>query len=369
MRFLGLLLLLTSTLAVCQQGAKPAPKASGSQTTPPAASSSPNFGPAGSNKDSAAPAFEVPPNAAVITVTGICDLKSAGTASSDCKTTVTRAEFERLADALKPNLPPAAKQKLGEDYTRALVFSAEAKKRGLDQGTRLEEVMRFIRMQVVAQELLKELQEQAKPTPEQVAQYYKDHESQYQEVTLKRIFLPKNRSDAKPDDKPDEAAFSANAEKIRARAAAGEDFDKLQKEVFEAAGFKTPPPTTIPAWRRQSVPASQAAVFDLKPGEVSQVLPETIGAYIYRLESKRTLPLDQVKPEIEANLSQEKFTAEMQSLTSGVKTELNEAYFHIPQQHPPAEGSVSQPSASKAASTGPTAAKPAAPKEPATQSK
>ncbi|HMK28414.1 MAG TPA: peptidyl-prolyl cis-trans isomerase [Terriglobales bacterium] len=344
MRFSAVLLLFISTLVLGQQAATP--------PAPPAT------------------AADIPPTAPVITINGLCDHKPAtGAAPADCKTTVTRAEFERLASSLSPNLPPAARQRLADEYTKALIFSAEAKKRGLDSGPRIDEIMRFVRMQIVSQDLVKQLQQEARPTPEQIAQYYKDHEAQYQEVALKRIFIPKNRAEAKPDEKPDEAALATNAEKIRARAVAGEDFDKLQKEVFDAAGFKTPPPTTIPSWRRQSVPASQASVFDLKPGEVSSVLSEAIGMYIYRLESKRTIPLEQVKSEIESNLSQEKLSAEMQSIASGVKTELNEAYFQGAQR-PPVDASAAQPGAPKAAvAAQPAPAKPAARKDPATQSK
>jgi hypothetical protein len=59
------------------------------------------------------------------------------------------------------------------------------------------------------------------------------------------------------------------AESLRARAAAGEDFAKLQKEAFEAAGMKMDSPTvTMPKVRRTGLPPAHAAVFDLKVGEV-----------------------------------------------------------------------------------------------------
>ena len=57
------------------------------------------------------------------------------------------------------------------------------------------------------------------------------------------------------------------ADTLRARAAAGEDFMKLQKEAFETAGMKIESPTVnLPTIRRTGLPPAHAAVFDLKIG-------------------------------------------------------------------------------------------------------
>ena len=43
--------------------------------------------------------------------------------------------------------------------------------------------------------------------------------------------------------------------------------------------------------------------MDLKPGEVSEVISDPSGNYIYKMISKETLPLDSVKTEIRNQLS------------------------------------------------------------------
>ena len=50
----------------------------------------------------------VAPDAPVITIKDVCD-KPSGTnsGSADCKTVITRSEFENLMNALRPNLPKA----------------------------------------------------------------------------------------------------------------------------------------------------------------------------------------------------------------------------------------------------------------------
>ena len=51
----------------------------------------------------------VPDDAAVLTVTGVCDSPQkppAGSATGDCKTIITKAEFESLVNTLAPNANP-----------------------------------------------------------------------------------------------------------------------------------------------------------------------------------------------------------------------------------------------------------------------
>ena len=82
------------------------------------------------------------------------------------------------------------------------------------------------------------------------------------------------------------------------------DFDTLQKEVYESAGYKTPPPpSTISSWRHEAVPPSEQQLFDLKPKEFSKVMIEPAGAYIYQVLDKKQVPLAEVKPQIESNLT------------------------------------------------------------------
>lgn len=278
---------------------------------------------------------EVPPNAPVITLHGLCPDKPAGTdpKSPDCQTVVTRADFEHLVQTLAPTMPPSAKQQLAGDYSRMLVLSEEARKRGLDKTARFNDILSFMKMRILAQELLANVQEKAKPTQAEIEKYYQDNQAKYQELTLKRLFIPRNppaaddKKAGEPKAKTD-AELQAEGERMRARLAAGEDFDKVQKEAYEAAGFKTPPPpTTIPNWRHDAVPPQQQQLFELKKGELSKVIVEPAGAYAYRVEETTTSPLEQVKPEIESQLANQHMQQQMEALTGTIKPEINQAYF------------------------------------------
>jgi hypothetical protein len=48
------------------------------------------------------PEQKISPDAPVITIEGVCDK---GTAAADCKTVVTRAEFEKIVNTMMPNMP------------------------------------------------------------------------------------------------------------------------------------------------------------------------------------------------------------------------------------------------------------------------
>ena len=327
MRFSCIFCLLAASLAFAQA----APSNQASQTASPSPSTS------------QANAGNVPPDAPVITIKGLCDSKPAAPDNKDCQTVITRAQFEKMADALQPNMPPQVRQRFANAYPRMLVMAHEAEKRGLDKGAHFEELMQFVRLQVLDQELNRSLQEQAsRISDKEIADYYHENTPGFEQLTLQRIFVPRRKmidaskdatKDTKADPKAQEQAaeeiMKKEADKLRARAAAGEDFDKLQKEAYETAALKgNPPSTNIGKMRRNNLPPGHAAVFDLKPGEVSQVINDGSGYYIYKLQSKDVLPLEQVKEEIKNTLQSQRLKDSMQALQQSTQTELNDAYFN-----------------------------------------
>ncbi len=286
---------------------------------------------------------DVPATAALITMPGFCPDAPAGTdpKSPACKTIVTKAEFEKLVDILSPKMPVQTRQNLAMDYGKMLVLSYEAKKHGVENSDRFKELIRFATLQLEAQELFHQIQQESKPTDAEVEKYYQDHISKYEEISVKRIFIPRNRADATGETKmPTDEDLQAEGAKIKTRLQAGEDFEKIQKEVYTAKGYNSPPPpTSVSHWRRESVNADQVSLFDLKPGEFSPVKVEAAGAYVYRIEQKQTTPLASVKAAIEGDLTNQKFRSKVEEMTSSIKPELNEAYFHAdPPPAAPAEG-------------------------------
>jgi bifunctional DNA-binding transcriptional regulator/antitoxin component of YhaV-PrlF toxin-antitoxin module len=348
MRFQCLVCLLLAGLAYGQAAQPSTPNAA----APPAAGAKADqSAPAAADK---APEIKVGPDDTVLTLKGFCaDATQQGDA---CKTAITRAQFEKLAESLQPGMSPAIRRQLATAYTRMLRMSTTAEKRGLDKGPKFDEMLYFARMQILSQELSRALQEDAgKVTDGDIDDYYKKNEASYEQATFARIFVPRAKQIVNPVVKPKAGAkagakatatISTNqppteaqkkaaeevmtklAAGLRARAAKGEDPDKLQKEAYAAAGLPgNAPSTKMEKVRRTTLPANHQAVMDLKPGDVSEVISDpNSGHYIYKLVSKETLSLDdKVKTEIRSTISSQRYRDSMQGFQGNV--ELNDAYF------------------------------------------
>ena len=337
------LVCLLATLA-WSQAASPGP--GGTQATPNAKPSltqraAPNEAPTASNA-------EVPPDAAVITIQGLCASPAEEKAhAADCKTVITRSQFEAMVDALRPNMPKQVRRQFANSYASALVMSHRAEEIGLDKGPEFDERMRLQRIQVLSQELNKALQDKASQiSDQQIQDYYHANPDKFVQVDVDRIYVPKTKRSAseaaaKDDDddkKPAAAgqksteesgqAMKEEADKLRARAVAGADFAKLQAEAFEAAGIKSNPPNvSLGKLRQAALPASHGSIMQLKAGQVSPVIADQSGYFIYKVKSVDTLPLDQAKEEIKGTLRSQRLQEEMHSLQESATSTLNEAYF------------------------------------------
>ncbi len=336
-----LALLLLSCAAVAQTtppAAKPAP-APASKAPAPKAPAKPETAPAA-----------VPPSAPVITINGLCE--HPGTApAAECKTVVTRAEFDKLANSLNPEMPPATRIQLANAYWRMLVMAREADKLGIATRPETQEVLRFTRLQTLSQILVRDLQQKALNVPAaEVEKYYNEHKAQYEEASLQRIFIPKTPQEGKPVDA---AKLKAEADKIRAAAAAGGDVKQLQQQAYTDLELKgSPPPVDLNNVRRETLPPNQAKIFDLAAGQVSEPLDESGGFYVYKMVSKRALSMPDVEQEIKRNLGQTRMQQEMEAITKDIKPDLNQAYF----------GAGEGPEAGGPPAPGPRSAAPAPPK-------
>jgi hypothetical protein len=327
----------------------------------------------------------VPPNAPVLTIDGVCPpqpktanaktaagakTSAAKSSAAGCKTVITKAQFEKLANSLAPNVTPQLKKQLAGLLPRLMAMSQDAQKEGLGKTPEFAERVKFVKMQVLSQALQQEIQKKAADVPEaELQKYYKEQPETFEQYNVDRIFVPRTKqveAEAKADEDKDkdeklteeqqkakeaadkakaeegEQAMTKLAEELRARAAKGEDFAKLQKEAFEAAGMKIESPTVnLPTVRRTGLPPGHAAVFDLKQGDVSQVISDSGGHYIYKVNSKTALPFDQAKTEIHSKLQNDRMRDMMEKVNNSFHVTPNPEYFGpdgvgtAPPQHMP----------------------------------
>jgi PPIC-type PPIASE domain len=308
------------------------------QRTAPAAASKPSA-PADQHGDEgqkSPAATDIAADAPVLTVKGLCapvTTTRAERTQSVCQTVVTRAQFEKLFDALRPGMDVESKRHLAKAYPQFLVLAHEAEQRGLDKQPRFEERLDFARLQILSQELMRQVQEEAVQVPAgDVEDYYRKNIAEFEVASFERIVIPVRTQLPQPVAAQGNAAedvMTKEAELLRIRAAAGEDFSKLQTQAYAAAGVSgdNAPNPKMDKIRRRSLPPAHASVFDLRLNEVSPVLNDPTGHYIYKLDWKGTESLDTVRNEISNTLRGQRVRKMMESLEQPYTIEVNEAYF------------------------------------------
>ena len=310
-----------------------------SQTTKPA----PTLKPRPSESNELIPGSNVAPDAPVITIQGLCERPANSNATPvDCSTVVTRAEFEKLVNAVQPNMPVANRKPFATRYVTILQLAEKAHEMGLDKTPEFDEQMYIARLQLLARQAGEKMQRDASNVPDsQISDYYQQHASDYKAISFDRIFVPKqkqsetasqsNELNATKATAVSEAEMKDEADKLRARAAAGEDPIKLQQEANDFAGNKTKV-TTVKAenMRKTSIPASDAAIFDLKAGEVSQVFSDSTGYRIYKVSEVKDLPLASVHDEIARAQQGQNVKNAFDTLQNSSKTTFDNSYFATP---------------------------------------
>jgi hypothetical protein len=339
----GLMCLLMVSIAWGQIGNTALPSVQGQETPRSAA-------PPAGDQDFGFPADKVPKEAPIITITGLCDHPGSGkSAASDCKTVITRAEFDEIVDVLKPHAPQAARKLLAFSYVQALVKEQKALEMGLDKrpdfANRME-VHRLLVSQVTLDEALNR-QEWDNTSDKEIEDYYRNNPAEFVQVDAERVFLPWFEPDDDPNKKLTEAekqerdrewqrALKQEAYKLHSRALAGEDFLDLEKEAYTFTGVSSDVNRmniTLPRTRRLMLTPALMPLMDLEPGQISAVLVEDNGYYMFKATKKVSMPFDDhVRKEIHAKFRDErvkKDKADIERLAV-TSTTYNESYFGPP---------------------------------------
>jgi parvulin-like peptidyl-prolyl isomerase len=272
----------------------------------------------------------------VITIHGLCDAASGVKANGKaCNTVITKQQFDDVLNglnALGPQLLPMQKRAVAEGYVATLINYEAAKKAGVERDPRFAEVLRLARMRAMADMYKALMQEKAsKVSPEEIQAYYKNNTGKFEELTVRRVTLPRYNSANLKDD-----AYAAKARKvaedIHARAAKGEDLDQLQKEAFAAMGISNPPTTKMgPVRRGLFAPEQEKQLFALKPGEVTALIEQPSSFIIFKLEGREMLTMDKAKDDITRILVKQHMEQQEQAQSQAIKVDYNDQYVGAPQ--------------------------------------
>ena len=271
----------------------------------------------------------VPMDQAVITLKHGCQAIGDMPPAKDCVPSVTRAQFERLTNALQPDMNAETKRSFANNYGKLLVFSDAARALHLENDPNVQSLLQFVGEQVMAEAVKHHYAElYAHPSEQQIQAYYKQNSAKYRETTLQRVIVPRI-PDGGDKPKSSDADQAAAAEKIRQKWIAGDDPVKLQEAAYEAAGVTGAgsPEVNLGARRPGSLPVNQEPVFQLKAGEVSPVFSDQAAFYIYKIVSVREIPISEVQDQISRTLQQQHLQDKLEEINKSATPVLNEAYF------------------------------------------
>jgi len=231
---------------------------------------------------------------------------------------------------------------MAKAYGSMATLSQEARKRGLDSTPEFQLQMKVLRMQLLSKALQDAIRKQyAEPSAAEVDKFYKDNLESYQELTMHRLQIPKRGPppppvEGKPAGEP-VTISPADAEEYRKRAVAGEDFDKMQKEVLDKMQFKTTPPVTSGKRRHgEFPPQEEGEIFALSPGSVTRVMEEGASYVVYKIDAKRTLSLDEVRGNLTRVLAEQNARDAEAKVENAPEKYTSPVYFSdLPKKEPP----------------------------------
>jgi len=281
---------------------------------------------------------ELPPDAAVITIDGLCasSFTSSTTPATPtkavdpgCKTVITRAQYEYLMDVLGGRPSAYHGLRLARRYAEVLLFSAKGRELGVEKDPRFQEKVRYNYLEALDTFTLARLQQQADDISDADAEkFYKEHPERFVQIKLLQIAVPKTKvhetAVAESVDAADKAAMHEAALAIQKEAAAGGDIEKLQDKAYQIAGDPSVPDTDLGEQMPDQIPLEyRKLIFDLKAGEVSQVTENDHEYLIFKCAERRTVPAADVKKFV----GWLRMRDSREALRDSVKTEYNEQYF------------------------------------------
>lgn len=250
---------------------------------------------------------------------------------------VTQADFESRIHDLEPQgdaEQEGAKEKeqdkdrrrLGDDYASVLMLSQRAVADQLDSSPEVSRQLLIARLQVLSDAEFASLMSQAKPTTEEIDKYYSAHLSDYDRVNIRRLFIWKQRDNAKDAPVLSSQAARAAAEKIRQAYSAGTSEQKLADDLRKSGeGMFDPQPLTFP--RGELSGQMEKVAFSLKEGEWSEVQDTPASLLLIQLVKRDRQPLKEVSLTIENELQGKNMEARLVELKKKAGIWMDEQYF------------------------------------------
>jgi peptidyl-prolyl cis-trans isomerase C len=170
--------------------------------------------------------------------------------------------------------------------------------------------------------LQSEVEAKVAVTPEQVQDFYQKNPNRFQQGERVRASHILIGFPANADDAAKQQARTRAADVLK-QVKAGGDFAALAKQHSTDPGSATQGGDLGYFQQGQMVPPFDKAAFSMKPGETSDLVETDFGVHIIRVvdrQAARTVPLDEVRPQVEQYLQGQNRQQATQAFVQGLKT-------------------------------------------------
>jgi parvulin-like peptidyl-prolyl isomerase len=247
---------------------------------------------------------------------------------------VTAADLDNMVSGFNPQaqrvMAVQGRRAFAEQYSMMLLLSQQAVRDHLDSSPAFQRQMEFDRMQWLARTELESIRRQVQVTPEEVSEYFKAHQAEFDEVKLRQTVIrrrPEGAKEGTPGLAPEEARKTVEA--FRSALAAGKDTKQLAQDLKVANAVRLD--TEPRPFRRGQLPAAwEKVAFALKDGEVSEPLDSGQAIVLLQSAGQRHAELKDVSPQIENQLRQQKVQAAIDDLKKKNPIWMDQEYFAPP---------------------------------------
>ncbi len=253
---------------------------------------------------------------------------------------VTKAEMDYIVNNLSPQARQAIAEHglstLGDEYSVMLLLSQKAVSNHLDASPDFRRQLALKKNQMLAAEEYRNLESQAKVSPDEISAFYNAHKSDFEEATIRKLVVRKKAADAKPDDPGlTPADAKARLDSIQKAITAGTDISDVAKK-FDIPNVVAidPEPTTVP--RGRLLPALDKAAFELPINQFSEPVETSNAMVELQVLSRQQAALKDVTPAIENELRQEKVKVALDDMKAKANIWMDPNYF---KPEPPAASS------------------------------
>ena len=244
---------------------------------------------------------------------------------------MTQAQFDTFVADLVAQQGPAdlSKREIGDNYVKLLILSQQAVANHLDTSPEVLRQLAIDRNQILSNAEFARLRDQAKPTPEEIAEYYKTHGDDFDTVKVRRLFVWTKPPNAKAGEQwMTEQQAKDLAKTIQQTIASGGDLKKLTQEHDKDVVVDVQPLD----FQRGEMPAEMDKfTFSLtKEGEWATFKDAPDGLVMIQLVKRGRLGLAEVTPQIEKTLQIAKLKVELQGIKKSTTVWMDEQYFGPP---------------------------------------